>query len=66
MITPVKKAAFNGQMETQIEKDVARELGIALRKVGKSKAVTKFLNNYGNFEDKEELLRPLRSFTSAG
>jgi hypothetical protein len=40
-------------MQTQIEKDVSRELGTALRKMGESKAVTKFLNSYGNVRTKK-------------
>ncbi len=39
-------------MQTQTEKDVARELGAALRKLGESKAVTKFPNSYGNLKTK--------------
>jgi len=40
-------------MQIQIEKDVARELGAALRKIGESKAVMKFLNSYGNLRTKK-------------
>jgi len=39
-------------MQTQIEKDVSPELGAALRKLGESRAVTKFLNSYGNIRTK--------------
>ena len=53
MITPVKQTAFTGQMQTQIEKDVTRELGTALRKLGEGKAVTKFLNSYGSIRTKK-------------
>ena len=39
-------------MQTQIEKDVSRELAAALGRVDDSRAVLKFLNSYGNLRTK--------------